>query len=476
MKRAIRPAHDRKVLDIFEYMVTDPTFKIRGECFVRITDRRTGKVIDEIDLGPNVVTNRARFVLSRLVASNLKRWNAGFVFATDWTTYVDRGYIGDVDPGAQSYPFADSGGGAPIGGISQELKSNAIFGGVQTPVDRRWPGAPGSGPVWAGGGPTEDLTGFQNNGASLTPCAYHHGNAETNPSLLYAIGVTGMAFGNCGHLMNPATLTSAGNDSNQFCLEDYNPVTDDDVPSKPAQPYDATDPGYSWPGGGTKEPYPNLHQPDSFLYEPVLNGVVPWGYAGVAGITDNLDGLPGVQALYEGNTTLYSETARYPLDLADGITLEQGDQVLFKTTVPADSELNQERNYGYGRRPRNWITEMGLLTGENLTVQSPDPRTTGVIDPSVNGLSNVYGAELVEPGYTISGSWYSALKALPKDYFTRLRDPNQNLWFLNAVGQLDDGVATAMNNTWNLVARKVFGVQTKQYEIAMSYLWRWYFG
>jgi hypothetical protein len=451
----------RQIFEVFDYVLSDPKFKVRGEFSLQYIDEN-GKVIDEKLIGKNVITTRARFVMSRLIASNMKRWLAGtFVPHADWTTYYGDGYIGDtvplgVVPGSYAYPFADTDAGAGIGGIFQRLKSNSIFGGVQTEWDNRWNGA------------TQDIT--QN-----TNQAFHHGNLINNSDLLYALGITGFCFGNGGHLLNPTSLVSSGVDTNQFCLADYNSVVDYDVPTKPAQPWNLvtpTDPGYSWPGGGVKANYPNLHQPDTFVYESVMNGVVPWGYAGVAGVADNLEGLPGTRAVYEGNTTLYSETARYPLDIADGIQLASGNEVVFKCTVPADSELNQERNYGYGRRPRNWITEMGLITGENLTVQSPDPRTVGAIDPTTNGISNVYGAQLVEPGWIPGGTWYGAVAALPKDYFTRLRDPDTGTWFLDANGQL----VTTQNNTWNLVNRKVFGVETKTYKIAMAFTCRIYFG
>ena len=451
-----------QILDLYKHIIASKgNFEMTGEVAVKVIGAN-GKIEEEISFGKNVIMPRARFVMSRLLAQNLKRWGSLFTPHADWATYVGDGYIGDGDPGSFSYPFANNSSmtGIMDGPPVHDLESTGVFGGVQTTTDTRWDAS------------TTTVTG-QN-----TLSAFHHGTDPVEASLLYALGISGFSFGNGGHLMKfSGTFAVAANtfDANDFSLSEYNSGVDADVNSLPAEPFSSTaDHGYSWPGGTLKARYPNLHQPDAFLYEEVTNGIVPYGYSGLATIEDNKESVPGTQCVWEGNTTLYSETARYPLDKADGIQFVNGNQVKFKCTILADSELNQERNYGYARRPRNWITEMGLITGENLLVQSPDPHTTGTIDVRESGVSNVLGAQLVEDTFTVdgAGTWYTVVSTLPKDYFTRLRDPDNNTWFLDSDGQLD----TAHNNTWNMVARKVFGVVTKQYQRAYEFSWTITFG
>ncbi len=451
-----------KILELYSNIIRNKgEMDMSGEVSVRVLGPN-GKVLEDTNFGRNVIVPRARFVLSRLLAQNLKRWAATTVPHPDWTSYVGDGYIGDGDPGSFSYPFANNSDmtNIMVGPPIHNLESLDVFGGVQTTTDNRWSGVVGP------------------NANQNVSCAYHHGADAIETDLLYALGITGFAFGNGGHLMRFSganCVTANIFDTNGFSLTDYNSATDLDVESLPAEPYDgAGDHGYSWPGGTLKARYPNLHQPDAFVYEEVTNGVVPYGYSGRSDIEDNMNSVPGTRCVYEGNTTLYSETARYPLDKADGIQFVNGNQIKFKCTIPADSELNQERNYGYARRPRNWITEMGLISGENLLVQSPDPRTAGAIDVTAAGTSNVNGAQLVESVFVVdgAGTWYTAVNTLPKDYYTRLRDPIGGTWFLDANGQL----STDHNNTWNMFARKVFSVLTKQYQVAYEFTWTITFG
>jgi hypothetical protein len=133
--------------------------------------------------------------------------------------------------------------------------------------------------------------------------------------------------------------------------------------------------------------------------------------------------------------------------------------------------LNQVRNYGFARRPRNWITEAGLITGENLLVQSPEPRTA-TIDPTTAGESNYFGATLVENGVPDAHGFWANCIALPKDYFTQFRDPATGEYFVDSYGQLN----AEHNHVWSLFARKVFGVITKSNDLSYSFLWTVHFG
>ena len=425
--------------------VFDPGYVLRGHLTVEARDTE-GNLLWTQDLGKNTIMPRARLVGSRLFAQFMKSW-ATASFHADWTAYAGQDYIGGVDVGSYNYPFAEQLPALPANNIARL----DVFGGVPTNTDSL----------------TGNVVNFQN-----VQRAFHHGSSIApgiDPNLLYSLGITGMSFGNMGHLVNPATLTVHGSDTSEFVLRGYDPFVDQDLATLPAEPWDnGGNHGYSWPGGGTKARYPNLHQPNAFLYEPVINGIVPWGYAGLATIQDNQYAnfavAPAHPATYEGNTTLYSETGRFPLDKGDGISFPDGNTVRFKCTIPADCELNQERNFGYGQRPRNWITEAGLISGENLIVQSPDAKTFGPMDPTTTGTSNIFGANLMQNGVVGVAPFVS----LPKDYFTRLRDPQAAVWFLDpATGQL----ASSDNNVWNLVARKIFGIVTKTNSVSFSFLW-----
>lgn len=443
-------------------LASDPSgvLRLRGEVTLQARDR-SGKLVWERDLGDNVICTRARMVLSRLIAQNLKRFfsNAPGTYHPDWATYFGKDYYdGAADPGSFAYPFAPG----DTGTYPNSLDAMSVFGGVPTNQVYDWtnPGVP--------------PTVTNQNGAVPNGHAYHHGSGATDASLLYALGITGMAFGNGGHLMCDSDATDptvAPNpvDTKSYILSNYVAGASLDVPDLPAEPWNPPTHGYTWPGGGLTVTYPNLHQPNTFSYQPVFNGVVPWGYAGLAGVNDNQNSGPsGIRCVYEGNTTLFSETIRLPLD-KDGIEYT-GTAVRFKVTIPADSELNQLRNFGYGRRPRNWITEAGLITGENLLVQSPEPRTAA-IDPTPAGVSNYFGATLVENGVAGGGFWTSCA-ALPKDYFTRFRNPQTGEYFVDSYGQLDAN----HNNCWNLVARKVFGLITKSPDLSYAFLWTCHFG
>jgi len=437
--------------------IFDPGYVLRGNLVVEARDR-AGNLLWTRDLGPNAIMPRSRLVGSRLFAQFMKSWAAA-AFHADWTTYAGQDYLGGVDVGSYNYPFSEQITGLP----ANNLVRLDAFGGVPTHVDTI------TGEDVSFGGLNQNIDH-----------AFHHGSAVApgiDAALLYSLGITGMCFGNMGHLVNPTTLNIHPNDVYSITLDDYVFGVDDDIATLPAEPWDPLalgTHGYTWPGGGVLARYPNLHQPNAFLYEPVINGIVPWGYAGLATVQDNQfavpAAIPALPAAYEGNTTLYSETARFPLDKGDGITFPDGNCVRFKCTIPADCELNQERLFGYGRRPRFWITEAGLISGENLIVQSPDQRTFGPMEPMTTGVSNIYGGFLCSNSHPESGV---AFKSLPKDYFTRLRDPATATWFLDPVG---GQIIATENNTWNMVARKVFGVVTKTQAVAYSFLWTLSFG
>jgi len=448
--------------------MNDPNgmIQLKGEVTVQAHDR-SGRLVWEKDLGKNVICTRARMVLSRLIGQNLKQFfaNAVGTYHPDWATYFGKDYYdGSADPGSFAYPFAPG----DTGTYPNSLTAGSVFGGVPTDKVYDWTN------------PASPPTVASQNGAVPNGHAYHHGSGATDTNLLYALGITGMAFGNGGHLLcsdagTDPTVAPNPVDTKGYIMAEYvsaGPGASLDVPDLPAEPYDlvAGQHGYSWPGGGVKATYPNLHQPSTFSYESTINGVVPWGYAGLAGIDDNMNATPGgVRCAFEGNSTLFSETMRLPLD-KDGIEY-LGTSIRFKVTIPSDSELNQLRNFGYARRPRNWITEAGLITGENLLVQSPEPRTA-TISPIPLGTSNYFGAALVESGTPNGTGFWTTCVALPKDYYTRFRNPLTGEYFVDSYGQLDAN----HNNVFNLITRKVFGIVTKSQDLSYSFLWVVSFG
>jgi len=475
--------------------------QITGQLTVIVKDKH-GRVLYTID-GPNAVMTRAKFILSRLLGGNAKQFPSG-TFSTppkDWPN------VGDNYPESLIYPVSNNQGVVEPSSSSFSIEEGFAFGGVTNDVDLML-GVSGGG----------NLVGKQNiDYATEGGCAYHRGQDgigggfdgsgatdwTADGDVLYDLNITGMAFGNGGHLMFANGGTQGGGSppvSAQYPSstptrdgetdEGYFPrdTTDNskivcenndtfDVYGKPAQP-GPTSENITIGNVGYNLVYTDDPNIPGTVYEQVENGIVPPSAAATG------DNWVGVQ---DPNTTLYSETVRYPLDPVDGISYPDYKSVKFKCTVPADSEANQQREFGYSRRPRNIITEAGLITGENILVQSPDPRckadgaawadSTSVPDTTAIGLSNINGGQLgyiLNPG-TVSGGWWSGANynSLPKDYFTRVRDINQiNQYMFNPVSnpteysRLYEG-----NNTWNLFARRVFGALTKTPEFEFIFVW-----
>lgn len=420
--------------------------KAVGELNCLVVNHKTGEQ-ETLKLGKNVIETRMGLVMSRLAASLYKQFVAGFSPNPLWAGYTGLNYTGVVSPGSVSYPFNST----DIGGTYASILEKAfVFGGVPTNIDTLT------------GKTSANQNGTYANFLDNTKYPFY-----TDAGAVYSLGISGMAFGNGGHAINFSTITADTNDSSGFVI-DPTSITIEDY-SKPAQPYSGGNFGYTWPGGGVLANYPNLHQPDSFVYEAVMNGVVPYGYAGLNNITDNTYSFGTTQCVYEGNTTLYSETMRLPLD-KDGLFFRDGYSCSFKVTVPADNELNQTRAFSYLRRARNVITEAGLITGENILVQSPDYRTPTALDVTAGGISNKYGAMLVSTytGVDASNVYNAYYESLPKDYFTRLRNPRVlPSWFMDS----DFLNIDSQNNTWNLVARKIFGAITKTNDVSLVFIW-----
>jgi len=450
------------------------TLSLRGKLTIYVKDR-SGRLIDTFE-GKNVVMSRAKFILSRLLGGNEKAFTS-LSATSEWPN------MGPNYPESLQYPFSNNRETSP-----NTVIEHAAFGGVLTDQDQYL---------------SLNLTGKQNNITGPYPAdsaAFHRdvysggalgvGNGfsapPSNPPMLYNLNVTGMCFGNGGHLMHsnyspssPATLKTYLNgyfpsynsghvsnpdpytDLNSICASSYDA---NDVFGKPAQP----------PSGYTSTTDPNY---PGTIYEPVENGIVP---PSAAALGDNWVGQE------DYNSTLYSETMRIPLDPIDGLSYPDYKSVQFKVTVPADTELNQTRDFGFARRARNYITEAGLVCGENVLVQSPDPRvnntgtafaTVGATpDTTPSGLSNVNGAQLSYPdtGTTITSGWWNGdFYGLPKDYFTRVRDIDDvNDYLENPItnpteySRLLDG-----NNTWNLFSRRVFGLLTKSASFEFVFVW-----
>ena len=576
----------------------ETTIKLQGNLKVLIRDTRNNTIVDEIDLGKNTITTRAKLVVTRIMAANLKSFYslAGVGTAVlDLDTsapsaFNDYPWDGIPDPmskkklintspilfpGSLVYPYNqdvrddhttpandtehaeltrmfDGYAFGKVNDLGMTVNSNNTLGTDELTIKN------GGGTIvsnatnpftaigWANGNdgwlnPTGSAIDGSQVGQSPDggPGTLIYPGGFTSPLGLgqpgsttaeyyraYSLNISGMAFGNGGHLIGgpasafvapsgPADADSIydgkagpclGVNSNRPSLNKYvmlkptyyalYPAAAPQTVAKPAMPFIAAGQfGYS---GIVDNP-----TPDPGFYEQTHNGNVPESRNGFA-LADNDQGTD------ESNTTLFSETLRLPLDRTDGVQWVDYKTVRFKCTIPADCELNQTRLYGYMRTHRNYITEAGLVTGDNMMVQSPDPRCNGNGDLIVNhdwadtdvgtgftpaGISNLQGAQLsifrydsaapADPNNAAVGGVFrgslppytdaipqNSLVPLSKDFFTKVRTNDAG----SPESYLDDdnsGSKTVnhWNNTWNLAARRVFPIQVKTPTFEFVFLW-----
>jgi hypothetical protein len=289
--------------------------------------------------------------------------------------------------------------------------------------------------------------------------------------------ITGMAVGNGGHLIyssgtgDPEVLPKTG-----LVVTSGSVASHIDLPAMPLRPtppdplgsktnygYDDTA-GQSVPGAA---------------YEKVENGNVPWD--GTVTIDDNGIGVS------EPNTTLYSETFRFPLDIFgpdnDGIRFISRTEVQFKATLPG-SFLNSTGLFGFAQQPANYVSEAGLIVG-----YCPG---TGVVESGKVSLINDpdnSGAKDLDDGQLYSDDGNEPNQAAPAS-----NNDNFDITGWQGVSALKDttvsGGTTAFTwgtkpptsvspdqwsggdlNNWNMLARKNFSALVKTNAFSLVFIW-----
>lgn len=293
------------------------------------------------------------------------------------------------------------------------------------------------------------------------------GGLNPNTAPLYQWGsgsnplrVTGMAFGNGGHLLKGvAGVTNT-------LPKVVGPVVDHTTLSG----VDTSRIGLPFIGAGT---YGYASQVDRVIpgttYQKVENGNIPWD--GTANISDNDVGV------LEANTTLYSETFRVPLDSSDGVSYPTNTEVQFKATLPA-ALLNYANRWGFSAQPANLVSELGLISGYSPTAAN----ITG-------NVGQIYSHDGGQPatgtGFTFAGgdpqsNWGSTTAP----YYWDSKDGSGATVFggistssLNVNKTRPSTVANGVDtfaanyNTWNMVARKVIPAIPKTSSFSLVFVW-----
>jgi hypothetical protein len=257
------------------------------------------------------------------------------------------------------------------------------------------------------------------------------------------LAVTGMAFGNGGHLIYNASTSDTGQTGNlpkaagTGLLLNTGSIAANT--SLPAMPYiSGTDWGY--------DGVPN-QQESGASYERVENGNIPWD--GTVNIRDNNIGVT------QPHTTLYSETYRLPLDSGDGIQFISETEVQFKVTLP-QAYLNDTSTWGFAQQQANWVSEAGLIAGDIPGGAGSSPAT------------QLYSTNGEEPA---SGNFADGLVAKDTTVGATGNTPATTWGSLPPDSFIPDAWDGSNTNTWNMVARKTFPVVVKSSAFSLVFVW-----
>lgn len=287
--------------------------------------------------------------------------------------------------------------------------------------------------------------------------AYNFGSSSSDQ-----MRVTGMAFGNGGHLLYDTT-TNATNvlpKSVGLVVDHAGNVSSNIVLS--AMPYIG---GGSW--GYAAQP--NRAIPGT-TYEKVENGNIPWD--GTINITDNALGVS------EANTTLYSETFRVPLDdtaaSVDGYSFPTNTEVQFKATLP-QIYLNYTGRWGFSSQSANLVSEAGLIVGYRPDVAALNTGQVYSHDGAQPGSGSGYNFGI---GQTNWGSTTAPYYWNSKDGSIATAFTGTSTTSLNAYKSLPSTVSAGVDtwgagtdNRWNIIARKNFPAITKGATFALVFVW-----
>lgn len=260
--------------------------------------------------------------------------------------------------------------------------------------------------------------------------------------------VTGMAFGNGGHLIHNVdkTTVSLGKDTNNVTVPNLvvnNAATTANT-AKPAMPFIS---GSDWGYDATAD-----RTIPGTTYEPVENGNIPWD--GTANIYDNNLGVT------QPNTTLYSETFRIPMDAADGYSFPTSTEVQYKATL-GQTFLNYSSRWGFSSQPANIVSEAGLIVGYR-------PDTANLL------TGQVYSNNGSEPGAGTGFDFGSGQTNFGSAATAALGSKESGLFGANDTVPIPvvNGVDVAsVVNTWNLISRKTFPGIPKSSAFALLFVY-----
>ena len=259
--------------------------------------------------------------------------------------------------------------------------------------------------------------------------------------------VTGMAFGNGGHLIYDSVssvtdvLPKTGMQLNAGSIASN--------PAKPAMPKIGVS---SW--GYASQVDRDI---PGVTYQKVENGNIPWD--GTANIDDNDVGV------LQPNTTLYSETFRIPLDDAisvslDGYAAPSQNEVQFKATIP-QSRLNYTGSWGFSTQQANYVSEAGLIVGYRPDLSAINANT-GQIYSSDGGEPSGANDEAANWDSKDGSGTYVSANATGLDKYRSLPPT-----IVNGV----DTWATTADNRWNTIARKNFPAIPKSSAFGILFIW-----
>lgn len=287
------------------------------------------------------------------------------------------------------------------------------------------------------------------------------GGLNPNTAPLYEWGsssnplrITGMAFGNGGHL-----LYDSATPSNVLIPKEAGIIVDSTnttaVTSQIGLPYIGVGPTFGYAA-----------QVDRVIpgttYEEVENGNIPWD--GTININDN-----GVGVL-EPNTTLYSETFRVPLDSTDGVSYPTNTEVQFKATLPA-ALLNYTGQWGFSGQAANLVSELALISGEVPTTTTQIYSSDGLQPSNSGGYTYTTGAGNASNWGPGGAGNYWASKDGNAD--TTVGPLTSIRYKKTRPSTVTNGVDTFSTdyNTWNMVARKVIPAIPKTSSFSLVFVW-----
>jgi hypothetical protein len=275
------------------------------------------------------------------------------------------------------------------------------------------------------------------------------GTFDFGTAPLNTLAITGMAFGNGGHLIYNAdgttgTPTPLTKTANPLILDSAAVTGNVLYPAMPKL-------GATWGYNTTA-----LRTIPGSTYEKVENGNIPWD--GTLNIQDNAIGVS------QAHTTLYSETFRLPLDVLDGISTPTNTEVQFKCTIP-QNYLNYAGLWGFSAQPANIISEAGLIVGyvpALAAIATGQVYSTNGNEPALGAFAGYdFGAGVTNFHDDVTMKEGTLAKPL---YLSNNSTPQ-------VVSNGTDTFPGGTLNTWNLFSRKNFSGIPKTNSFSLVFVW-----